>query len=223
MGVNIGLGVRCVVLIVFIYTWNAHLNIQFPERLNSRLRYGSFYRFLTVLNFLLSILVNLFLVIGELLPKVRYVGHVLNYSVSFPVNAIVFVYFWTVYWIDRELIYPQLLQEYYPPWVSNIEHGLILPVALFNIVYQPFHMSRLLSYSMAGVSTLAYVAWIVHIYNVTGKWIYPFMNAMGTEQVLYIFFPLSLIVAVVFQNIGWRLNEMVHPSKHYVENNKKQN
>lgn len=72
MGVPVGLIVRCTALIVYLYTWNVYINTEFTGRFDIRLRYGSYYEFLTNLSFLLSIIVNVFLVIGELLPKGKF-------------------------------------------------------------------------------------------------------------------------------------------------------
>ena len=71
MGLSVGTIVRIVALILFSYTWYIDVNTQLPERFDVRLRYGSYYRYLTKLNFLLLIAVNFLLIIGEVLPKGR--------------------------------------------------------------------------------------------------------------------------------------------------------
>ena len=71
MGLSVGTIIRIVALISFSYTWYIDVNAQLPERFDFRLRYGSYWRYLTKLNFLLLIAVNFLLIIGEVLPKGR--------------------------------------------------------------------------------------------------------------------------------------------------------
>ena len=140
-------------------------------------------------------------------------GQVLNFSVSFPAMMIVCVYFWTVYFIDRELIYPVRMESIYPQWVSCIEHGLVFPIGLLNILHQPFRMSKTLACGLIWMATFSYYAWLRHIFNVTGKWVYPFMDAMGSDTVNYLLFPVTLVIVSLVQQLGWKLNTMAHPTK----------
>ena len=57
---------------------------------------------------------------------------------SFPGTMVVFVYFWSAYFIDPKLI--NAGEEFKPFWLNLVEHGLILPVALMNITRAPFDM-----------------------------------------------------------------------------------
>ena len=146
-------------------------------------------------------------------------GQALNFSISFPANAAVFVYFWGVYFIDRELIYPRVLEEFYPFWLNLVEHALILPVAVFNITRAPFDMSRPLSYGLGAVSSFAYFLWVMRIFEVSGRWVYPFLEAMGKDNVLYVFFPSTVVVVAIFQFIGWKINAFTCPRKKKTKKN----
>jgi len=204
--------VRSLVIFGFVYSWHRHVNLNMPDEFNTRLRYGSFYGLLTVLNFLLSIFVNFLLLVGDFIPTVRKFGQALNFSISFPANAAVFVYFWGVYFIDRELIYPRVLEQFYPFWLNSVEHALILPVALFNITRAPFEMSLTVSYGLGVVANFAYNLWVVYIFEVSGTWVYPFLEAMGKDNVLYVFFPITVVVSAIFQFIGWKINALFCPT-----------
>ena len=65
--------VRLIVLSVFLYEWNCRLEMmnKFPpdHPFNARKKYGGEYRFLTVLNYLLSIVINMLLLLGVFIPK----------------------------------------------------------------------------------------------------------------------------------------------------------
>jgi len=65
--------VRMATVVLFIYSWNARINLQKysldPAAQAHYNQYGSFYRYLTALSFLITILVNVLLIIGDFLPK----------------------------------------------------------------------------------------------------------------------------------------------------------
>ena len=128
-------------------------------------------------------------------------------------NVIVSVYFYTVYFIDRELIYPTIMQDLYKQWMSNTEHGLILPVAIFNLLADRHEIKKGLSAVLLITATAGYSVWIIHIFNVTGEWVYPFLNALGTDAVLYKFLPITAAVALILQHIGFKIYEKVHCNK----------
>jgi len=129
--------------------------------------------------------------------------------------VIVCTYFWSVYFIDRDLIYPVTTEwmTFYPQWVSCIEHGLVFPIGLLNTVHRPFHMSKWTSFCVIWASTIGYFVWLRHIFNVTGKWVYPFMHALGDGGVEYYLFPPSLVIVSIIQQLGWKINEIAHPVK----------
>ena len=137
----------------------------------------------------------------------------INFSLSFPSMMIVFVYFWTVYFLDRELIYPEIMESFYPQWVSFIEHGLIFPIGLLNILHRPFKMSKRFACCLIWAACIGYYIWLLHIFNVTGTWVYPFMTALGDDGVKYILFPATFIVVALVQQLGWKLNQIAHPAK----------
>jgi len=151
---------------------------------------------------------------------VQYIGHMISYSASFPATGVVSIYYWIFFYVDRELIDSKVMNEYLPFWISLVQHGVILPVALFNILYQRFDAPRRISYSIGFCCTILYYIWLMHIYGVTGEWVYPFMTAMGKEKQMFGVFPLTICVTGLFQKLGFTLNQMIHsPAR---ENNKKE-
>lgn len=216
MGVPVGLIVRCTALIVYLYTWNVYINTEFTGRFDIRLRYGSYYEFLTNLSFLLSIIVNVFLVIGELLPKVQHGGHLMNFAASFPSTVIVFIYFWTVFCIDRELIYPIELDKCQSFWVVFVKHGVILPVSLFNILYEPFQGRRWIVYSINIAASVGYYGWVIHIYHASGHWVYPFMTVLGEAKVMYILLPITMVVVGILTRLAMALNMKIHSTEYTI-------
>ena len=114
--------------------------------------YGGYWRYLTVWNFLLQILVNILLAIGEHIESARTLGDLLHHGISFGCTVVVFVIYWGLYFTKTELIRPELVaqenfeikishkiqasfenvKKWYPEWLSVVEHGIIMPVAVLN-------------------------------------------------------------------------------------------
>ena len=63
------------------------------------------------------------------------------------------------------------------------------------------------------VGFCGYSYWIIHIYNVTGGWVYPFLTELGTDFVLYKFIPITSLVAIIIQYIGFKVHETIHCTK----------
>ena len=118
--------------------------------------YGGYWRFLTVWNFLLQIFVNILLAVGEHIESARTLGDLLHHGISFGCTVVVFVIYWGLYFTKTELIRPELVaqenfeimilprpgcrdmsilknaKKWYPEWLSVVEHGIIMPVAVLN-------------------------------------------------------------------------------------------
>jgi len=220
MGLCAATVVRSLAIVGFAYSWYCHINLYFPDEFGGtfRLRYGSYYGFLTVLNFLFSIFVNFLLLLGDFFPTVQHFGQALNFSMSFPATMLVSIPFWAGYAINPELVsgwHP----KFYPFWLNLVEHALILPVALFNITRGPFDMSRKVSYGLAVISTFAYFSWVLHIFNESGIWVYNFLEVIGKDKFIYVSFPSTFVVVPLFQFIGWKINAFCCPKQSKTKKN----
>ena len=84
----------------------------------------------------------------------------MNHAISFPTSAIVFTYYWTLVLNDRNNIGSDAAYADYPWWMDLMEHGVVLPAALINILLEPFTLTPLVGYIMAAASTGGYVSWL---------------------------------------------------------------
>ena len=129
---------------------------------------------------------------------------------------VVSIYFWVGYFINPEWGWHP---KFYPFWLNLVEHALILPVAMFNITRAPFDMSRKFSYGLAFTATFAYFFWVLHIFNVSGIWVYTFLEVIGKDKFIYVFFPCSLLAVLLFQYIGWKINAVCCPRQSKTKKN----
>ena len=73
--------------------------------------YGGYWRYLTVWNFMLQILVNILLVVGEHIEYAKTLGDLLHHGISFGCTVVVFVIYWGLYFTKTELIRPELVAQ----------------------------------------------------------------------------------------------------------------
>lgn len=98
---------------------------------------------------------------------------------SHSLYQMVAVSFWTVYAIDRELIYPAANDEFIPFILNHFWHTTVIICVLVElaIVFHryPTTKTALLVIYLSGGS---YLAWITWVFFASGRWPYPFLHAL---------------------------------------------
>lgn len=72
--------------------------------------------------------------------------------------------FWGLYAVDRELVFPQILDSFYPSWLNHAMHSSIAVFAFLEMVLTP-RTFPLRSSAMTGLFMvmLAYVSWYNYV------------------------------------------------------------
>ncbi|PAA46092.1 hypothetical protein BOX15_Mlig008536g1 [Macrostomum lignano] len=161
-------------------------HIVFGDDLTESSIFTGKYTMLTNLNIIFLCGCLVFSVICCLLDN-RNILHKFNAvlaGTSSAVSLLVFVLFWTLFLINRELVYPTELDEYIPVWHNHALHTAILPVSLVNYCLLPSRDSpRLWVLLLTSMSLgLAYIAWVHVIHSVTGWWVYPILEVLTPSQ-----------------------------------------
>ncbi|PAA78280.1 hypothetical protein BOX15_Mlig026933g2 [Macrostomum lignano] len=160
--------------------------VRFPSRKNPSKNFGGKYEYLTVLNlvFLTASLTLSFLC--ELLPiglnsnPVHKLKGILN-AASATISMFVCLAFWSIYAINRELVFPAVLDSIIPPWHNHAIHTTVLPVSLISYLLTPkSHAPRFATLMcVASGLVVCYTLWIYVIYLNTGRWVYPVLAVLG--------------------------------------------
>lgn len=91
-------------------------------------------RFFSKFTLYLQVLLQVFLVVKiaqNYNNKLTTTKNNLFCALVFPNGILVCTIFWCLYFVNRELVYPQELDEYFPSWQNHIGHSFILlPIAL---------------------------------------------------------------------------------------------
>lgn len=165
-----------------IYYSEVHLDI--PQRTPSHKRFGR-YKYLTHWNltfqgfmFTLSCFLD-FAPIRNKQRLKRFYDH-LFVALSLPVCMFVTGLFWSLYFYDRELIFPRSLAIYYPWWLNQLSHTTISFFALLEakLVYHAAP-PRKDGFRTIFMLVCTYVGWIVYLGMVHEMWVYPVLEFMS--------------------------------------------
>lgn len=197
---------------LFVSTYAAHKKYVFP--ISSQADFAGSYKFLTFLNlmcqtllFFSSTLIDLVNVVaGIRMTRLRKFRDRFLASVAFPFCLLVVSTFWTVYAIDRELIYPKKLDLVVPTYVNHLLHSTIAITAIELFVTEHnYPSSTKKGFSLCAATGLAYFLWISYVKSHTARWPYPFMDLLSIPQFTG-FIVVVLFLLFTFYVVGEKLN-----------------
>ena len=133
-------------------------------------------------------------------------------SLALPIGTFVTISFWTLYAIDRELIFPVGIEEWYPIWLNHTTHTIILPIVLIDN-YLVDHNRRTQKNGLTLLLSVitVYGLWILYIGIARSHWVYPVLEVMNwSSRVAFIVG--NLLLMNVFYLIGGLLYDMAWKS-----------
>ncbi|XP_072944860.1 androgen-induced gene 1 protein-like [Epargyreus clarus] len=142
-------------------------------------------------------------------PAIRRIKDILFTALAFPLAMFVGITFWGIYAVDRELILPKMMDEYFPLWLNHVMHSNIVLFTFMELVTS-FRMypQRKVGLSILGTFMLSYVVWVHYIYFRTGSWVYPILTVLNWPlRVVFYLFSLGFVFALYF--LGESLNRTI--------------
>lgn len=129
------------------------------------------------------------------IPSIRRFKDFLYASIGFPMSMFVGSLFWTLWFIDRELVLPKAMDPYFPMWLNHLMHTLIVFTTLFEMIATSRNYpSRSQGFKALTGFLLAYFSWMHFVYYKSGVWPYPILEVLSWP--LKIFFYLLLLLVV---------------------------
>ncbi|XP_027695412.1 androgen-dependent TFPI-regulating protein isoform X3 [Vombatus ursinus] len=196
---------------------SAHL-AQAEQQLSQMFLYGGQWKYLTVLNLLLQAIFYGVACLDDVLKGMRRNKDIkwitasrdlLFTTLAFPVSAFVFMSFWTIFLYDQELIYPKSLDAIFPKWLNHAMHTAVLPFSLIEAILNPHrYPSKKKGLTLLGCAAIAYICWVLRIYYVTKKWVYPIFAQLSPEG-LAAFFSVSYVLLACIYLLGERFNQLI--------------
>uniref|UniRef100_A0A0F7ZB86 Androgen-induced gene 1 protein n=1 Tax=Crotalus adamanteus TaxID=8729 RepID=A0A0F7ZB86_CROAD len=139
---------------------------------------------------------------------------------AFPIGVFVVLMFWSIYIYDRELVYPKLLDNFIPTWLNHGMHTTVLPFILIEMrTTHHEYPSRIHGLIAMCTFSVCYILWICWIYYVTGVWVYPLLEYLGTIAKI-VFFATVTVVISIFYLLGEILNNCIWDTQKCIEEGK---
>ncbi|XP_017786514.1 PREDICTED: androgen-induced gene 1 protein-like isoform X2 [Nicrophorus vespilloides] len=137
----------------------------------------------------------------------------LQTCLAFPISFFVGLTFWAIYFVDRELVLPRAVDQYFPWWLNQCVHTNIMVFILIEMfISQARYPPKKIGYSVLTVFMLVYLVWIHVIHAYTNMWVYPVLDVLNMP--LRIVFFLSLLaLSLALYTVGEKLNGCIWSKK----------
>ncbi|KAJ8014346.1 hypothetical protein DPEC_G00039280 [Dallia pectoralis] len=128
---------------------------------------------------------------------------------AFPVGMFVVLLFWIIFAYDRQLVYPETLDAFFPHWMNHAMHTIVMPILLGEILLAPHvYPKTRTGLAAVGIIGLAYMGWVMFIYLAVGLWVYPLLGLLSSSGVFGLFF-FNMTVVTMMYLLGWALNNSI--------------
>lgn len=171
------------------------------------------FHFFTIWNFGLQIVFLLLAVTDEaskftnisvIQRSVRKARQYLFSTLVFPSSLLVMTIFWSIWHIDRELIFPKVIDEFYPNWLNHTLHTSILIPLVAEVFFQSGNyigISRIPAILVLTIYGTLYQTLYFSVYFQHGVWLYAIYKVLNwTQRVAFVIF--QLVLLVIYQQVG---------------------
>ncbi|XP_073826634.1 androgen-induced gene 1 protein-like isoform X4 [Musca autumnalis] len=194
--------------------------VHFPQSANIMHNpFGGKFKYLTFLDAIIQTLyytislVNDFVGSNEVMPKktplIRKIKDYMMTTFAFPIALNVGITFWGLYAVDRELVFPRVLDAVFPSWLNHIMHtNIVVFIVLEMFISFRSYPSRFKGLAGLSAFMLAYLVWLHVIKHYSGVWVYPVLEVLQLPQRI-VFFIGSLVFTLGLYMFGEVVNNLV--------------
>lgn len=202
-----------VVTMMYCYTLVSYQKLPPMPHKKSHEHYAGCWKFLTYWNlvvqflfFLLSFIIDFMKASSSNYHKFTKVRDKFFASIAMPYGLFVVAVFWILYSIDRELIFPKVLDGIFPVWLNHVSHTAILPVLLMeSYILKHRHPRKKDGMTITAVFGLIYAFWVLYLALVKEIWPYPILYILNWGQ-RFIFFGFTVGLTMLMYLIGEKIN-----------------
>ncbi|XP_028177816.1 androgen-dependent TFPI-regulating protein-like [Ostrinia furnacalis] len=128
-------------------------------------------------------------------------------AIVWPSSVLVCVLFWTVFLYDRSLVFPEYLDKALSPVSNHIMHTAILPIVLWEMLFQPRTSPRSHKKYLAHLAFHfgLYVSVLTYTYIERGSWIYPILSKLYGTVYFYVLIAFTFLFALWCYSLQWIL------------------
>jgi len=132
-------------------------------------------------------------------------------TIGFPVGVFVSVSFWGLYAIDRDLVFPDELDQFFPPITNHMMHTTPVVSLLIELCMYPHqYLPKEAGYIMIVIFMAIYYSIIHMAHKYTGVWVYGLFDAISASQ-RYLVVALFTLLTIAFYLAGDAVNTMLFP------------
>uniref|UniRef100_A0A1B0EZ65 Uncharacterized protein n=1 Tax=Phlebotomus papatasi TaxID=29031 RepID=A0A1B0EZ65_PHLPP len=180
---------------------------------------GGKFKYLTFLNAICQAIYYTIALVNDLigtnkvakskLPVIRRVKDYIMVSLAFPLAANVSTTFWSLMFIDRELVFPKAFDAFVPSWLNHIMHTNIL-ICIVIELFMSFRKYPSRREGMLGLVLfmLGYLIWIHVIRHYSGVWVYPILAVLPFPMRI-VFFVVVIGLTALFYILGEFMNNTI--------------
>ncbi|XP_018593070.1 androgen dependent TFPI regulating protein 1 isoform X2 [Scleropages formosus] len=187
------------VFLWYCFILNANCSPELTKTHPGVRSYGGRWKYLTFLNMFFS-------GPGKLTTLLVNIRDFLFTILAFPLGTFVCISFWTLYVIDRKLVYPKYLDDIIPLWLNHAMHTAILLLVLLELYLQPHRYPRRIRAVLClALFCAAYLAWVLWVHHVSEIWVYPIMAHLSPAG-LALFLAASALALLPLYLLGEKLS-----------------
>ncbi|XP_037085585.1 androgen-induced gene 1 protein-like [Pollicipes pollicipes] len=145
--------------------------------------------------------------------KLQRVRDVFFTSIAFPIGLLVSVMFWGLFVVDRELVFPAILDPHYPWLLNHGVHTMPLVLGVLELMTERHnYAANRLSISLLCTFLASYLGWTLYLALAENLWVYGIMRVLGWPLRIA-FIAANLTVTVLLFFLGKRLDALVWGSQ----------
>jgi len=185
--------VHVVGAVMFVYSvYFNYVYVNIPPEVNPiDDAFGGKFKYLTFLDGCFQALFHVYALIVDIFPLIfssrssvletlTQVKSFFFASVAFPLSMFVSTTFWSLWFIDRNLVMPKGIDMYFPHWLNHTMHTFVFVFACLEMitVYRPYP-SRIFGMATHICLQLSYLIWIHIVYSQCNLWVYPILAQLN--------------------------------------------
>ena len=123
-------------IISFAWSIDQRVNrINMPEELAvKRSKFAGDWKYLTYINMWLQLIFFIIAFLANFVKSLRGVRDLLFASAAFPIGMFVGVMFWSLWAVDRELIFPKALDQVFSLTLNHCMHTTVIPFQIGQLL-----------------------------------------------------------------------------------------
>lgn len=130
-------------------------------------------------------------------------------TIVFALGSFVTISFWSLYHIDRQLIFPEEFDIWFPSWLNHNVHTTPLLGVLIELYLVPHTFpKRNTGLGMVAFLCLFYLLWVCFIAHQSGHWVYPILAELTVIGRTVFISSMSALISL-FYIVGEFLNKKI--------------